>query len=58
MAALNALESDLGFDSDYEQDLGSNSNWELDKGKYIVNAEPEATVATTKIHPNELEELE
>jgi hypothetical protein len=44
---LKSSESDPGFDSDSDPD----------KGK-IIDAEPSAIVATTKIHPNKPEELE
>jgi hypothetical protein len=39
-----------------ESDPGSDSDSEPDKGKWIIDAEPSATVATTKIQPNEPEE--
>jgi hypothetical protein len=39
-----------------ESDPGSNSDSEPDKGKWIIDAEPSATVTTTKIQPNEPEE--
>jgi hypothetical protein len=42
----------------YESDVGSNSELELEKGRQIIDAEPSATVATTKIHPSEPDELE
>jgi hypothetical protein len=48
VAELNTSESNPSFDSDSE----------LDKAKQIIDAEPNATVATTKIHPNKLEESE
>jgi len=48
VAELNTSESNPSFDS----------NSELDKAKQIIDAEPNATVATTKIHPNKLEESE
>jgi hypothetical protein len=41
-----------------ESDPGSNSDSDLDKGKHIIDAEPSATVATTKVQPNEPEESE
>jgi hypothetical protein len=41
-----------------ESDPGSNSDSEPDKGKQIIDAEPSATVTTTKIQPNEPEESE
>jgi hypothetical protein len=33
-------------------DLGSNSDSDPNKGKLIIDAEPNSTVATTKIQPN------
>jgi hypothetical protein len=48
VAELKALESKSGVDFDSE----------LDKAKEMIDAEPSAIVATTKIQPNEQEELE
>ena len=39
-------------------DLDSDSNSKMDKGKNIIDVEPSAIVATTKIQPEDLEELE
>jgi hypothetical protein len=41
-----------------ESDPGSDSDSDPDKVKWIIDAEPSATVTTTKIHPNEPEESE
>jgi hypothetical protein len=41
-----------------ESDPGSDSNSEHNKGKQIIDAEPTATIATTKIQPEEPEEPE
>jgi hypothetical protein len=38
--------------------MGSNSEPKLENGRQIVDAEPSATIATTKIQPGELDELE
>jgi hypothetical protein len=43
VAEVKAYESDAGFDSESE----------LEKGRWIIDTEPNATVATTKIHPAE-----
>ena len=43
MAELKVSESDACSDSDSKPDKGN------DKGKQIIDAEPNATVATTKI---------
>lgn len=40
-----------------ELDLDFISDSEMDKGKKIIDAEPSATIATTKIQPEDLEEL-
>jgi hypothetical protein len=48
VAEVKASESDVGF----------NSESKLEKGRRIIDAEPNATVATTKIQPGELDELE
>jgi hypothetical protein len=41
-----------------ESDAGSDSESEPEKGRQIIDAEPSATVATTKIQPSELDEPE
>jgi hypothetical protein len=41
-----------------ELELGSDSNSEHNKGKLIINAQPTATIMTTTIQPEELEEIE
>jgi hypothetical protein len=41
-----------------ESDLGSNFDLDIDKVKCIIDAKPSATIATTKIQPNEPEETE
>jgi hypothetical protein len=41
-----------------ESNLDSKSNSNLDKVKQIIDVEPSATITTTNIHPNELEESE
>jgi hypothetical protein len=46
---LKASESDACFDSESEPDKGN------DRGKHIIDAEPNATVATTKIQKEEPE---
>jgi hypothetical protein len=38
--------------------VGCDSESEPEKGRQIIDAEPSATVATTKIHPSEPDELE
>ena len=52
VAELKASESDACSDSEPEPDKGNG------KGKQIIDAEPSATIATTKIQKNELEDLE
>ena len=52
VAELKASKSDACFDSKSEPDKGT------DKGNQIVDAEPCATIATTKIQKNEPEDLE
>jgi hypothetical protein len=42
----------------YESDADSNSEAETERGRQIIDAEPSATVATTKIQPGELDEPE
>jgi hypothetical protein len=37
----------------YESDAGSNSESEPERGRQIINMEPSATVATTKLQPGE-----
>jgi hypothetical protein len=41
-----------------ELDVGSNSKSEPEKGRHIIDAEPSATISTTKIHPDEPNEPE
>jgi hypothetical protein len=41
-----------------ESEVGSDSESDPDKGKQIIDAEPSATVATTKVQPSEPEEPE
>jgi hypothetical protein len=41
-----------------ESDVGSESESELERGRRIIDAEPSATAATTKLHPGEPEEPE
>jgi hypothetical protein len=52
VAELKASESDAGSDSESEPDKGN------DRGKQIIDAEPNATVATTKIQKKEPEDPE
>ena len=52
MAELKVSESDAGSDSESELDKGN------DKGKQIIDADPNATVATAKIQKNEPEDPE
>ena len=52
VAELKAYESNACSDPKSELDKGN------DKGKWIIDAEPNATVSTTKIKKNELEDLE
>ena len=49
---MRASESDACSDSETEPEKGN------DKGKQIIDAEPNATVATTKIHKEEPEDPE
>jgi hypothetical protein len=37
----------------FESDAGSDSELEPKRGRRIIDAEPSATVATTKLQPNE-----
>jgi hypothetical protein len=39
-------------------DVDSESDSEPKKGKKIIDAEPNVTIATTKVHPEEPEEIE
>jgi hypothetical protein len=48
VAKVKAYESDVGFDSKLEQK----------RGRYIIDTEPSATVATTKLQPYEPDEPE
>jgi hypothetical protein len=41
-----------------KSDAGSDSNSKPEKGRWIIDVEPSATIATTKIHPGELDEPE
>jgi hypothetical protein len=41
-----------------ESDAGSDSESELERGRQIIDMEPSATVATTKLHPGEPDEPE
>jgi len=41
-----------------ESDVGSDSESELERGRQIIDAKPSATITTTMIQPNELEEPE
>jgi hypothetical protein len=41
-----------------ESDAGSDSEPELERGRQIIDVEPSAIVATTKLHPGELDDLE
>ena len=43
---------------DYESKVDSNSETNPKGGKWIIDVEPSATVATTKVYPSELEEPE
>ena len=52
MAELKVLESDACSDSESEPDKGN------DKGKQIIYADPNATIATAKIQKNDLEDPE
>ena len=46
---MRAFESDVCSDTESKPEKGN------DRGKQIINAEPNATVATTKIQKEELE---
>jgi hypothetical protein len=39
-----------------ESDADSDSDSELEKGRQIIDVESSTTIATTKIHPGELDE--
>jgi hypothetical protein len=41
-----------------ESDEDSDSETELERGRWIIDTEPSATIATTKIHPSEPNEPE
>ena len=43
---------------DSESDAGSDSKSESERGSQIIDVEPSATVATTKLQPNEPDEPE
>jgi hypothetical protein len=47
---MRASESDASSDTKSETEKGN------DRGKHIINAEPNTTVATTKIQKKELED--
>jgi hypothetical protein len=42
----------------FESDAGSESKSEPKRGRWIMDAEPSATVSTTKLHPGEPDETE
>jgi hypothetical protein len=42
----------------FESDVGSKYESEPERGRWIIDMEPSATVATTKVQPNELNEPE
>ena len=48
MAEVKASESDADYDSELE----------LERGRWIIDVEPSATIATTKLQPGELDEPE
>ena len=52
MDELKASESDACFDFELELDKGN------DKGNHIIDTKPNVTMATTKIHKIEPEDLE
>ena len=52
MVELKSSESDACFDSESKPDKGN------EKGKQIIDAEPNATIATTKIQKEEPKDLE
>ena len=52
MAELKVSESDACFDNESELDKGN------DKGKQIIDADPNATIATAKIQRSEPEDPE
>jgi hypothetical protein len=41
-----------------ESDVGSDSESEPERGRWIIDVEPSATIATTKLQPGEPDELE
>jgi hypothetical protein len=41
-----------------ESDAGSDSELELERGIWIIDMEPSATIANTKLQPDELDEQE
>ena len=49
---MKAFESDACSESESEHDKGNN------KGKKIIDAEPSATIATTKVHKNDPKDAE
>jgi hypothetical protein len=42
----------------FELDVDSESKSEPERGRCIIDAKPSAIVATTKLHPGELDETE
>jgi hypothetical protein len=48
VAEVKAFELDVGFDTETE----------LEMGRRIIDMEPSASVATTKLQPDELDEIE
>jgi hypothetical protein len=42
----------------FESDVGSDSESEQERGRQIIDVEPSATIATTKLHPGEPDEPE
>jgi hypothetical protein len=48
VAKVKAFESDVGYEFELE----------LENGRWIIDAEPSATIATTKIQPAESDEPE
>jgi hypothetical protein len=42
----------------FESDAGSNSKPEPERGRWIIDAKPNATIATTKLQPSEIDKLE
>jgi hypothetical protein len=42
----------------YESDKGYDPDSELERGRHIIDAEPSATISTTKLQPGEPDEPE